>query len=68
VGVESPLSRFAEKVGVALVERLRVLPVRVPVAVALAPRDVAGKAQSAAPKTNDTKSFFLRKAVSSYCR
>ena len=29
VGVESPRSRFAEKLGVALVERLNVLPVRV---------------------------------------
>jgi hypothetical protein len=68
VGVESPLSRFAEKAGVALVERLRVVPVSVPVAVALAPRAVAGRAQSAAPKMKVAKSCFRRKAIPSCCR
>lgn len=58
MGVESPLSRSAENDGVALVVRLKVLPLNVPVAVAVAPSAVAGSAANPAPTSNVTKSFL----------
>jgi hypothetical protein len=56
--VESPLSRFALKLGVALVVTLRVLPVSVPVTVAVAAFAEAGATSAIArPSAASTHLF-----------